>query len=95
MKKTRPFDHKVAELMCSNLLKWAAQQKEAAGYNGSFHDGGASVVEEKVQAFKAGMELRIPEFWSAQYAETYDRYLKVQDPEWQNYQRLKAKFEES
>jgi hypothetical protein len=59
-----------------------------AAYGGSYHDGGAGVMREKIRFFKHGMENTVPPEWASLYAEiTAD-----EDPEYAEFLRLKAKF---
>lgn len=65
-------------------LKDAAAKRENAGYNGERSDGGASIIEGKVEAWKAGLEGQTPS-WMKKYEQQID-------PEWETYLRLQKKF---
>lgn len=68
----------------------AESKKMSAGMNGAHHDGGHRVMMDKVDAFLSGRAGGIPEEW-LNYARELDKEL---DPEYEEYMRLKKKFEE-
>lgn len=59
-----------------------------AGYSGAMNDGGASRLEDAVNAFEAGLQGIIPECLMKHYQE----YQRANDPEWAELQRLGKKF---
>lgn len=65
-------------------LKDASNKRTNAGYNGSHGDDGASIIESQVEAWKAGLEGRIPA--------SMKKYEQQIDPEWETFQRLQKKF---
>ena len=64
----------------------AEDVEQAAGHNGAMHDGGA--IRMLVDAWEAGLEGRVPNSLR-DYATQAKREA---DPDWAEYQRLKAKF---
>ena len=67
------------------VLAAAHSKREAAGFNGDHHDGGASRLEMQVEFYEMGEAGIMPKEW--------EQYEKTLDPEWNEYQRLKYKFE--
>jgi len=71
------------------LIKLEATKKaEDAGYQGSLNDGGASILRNQVNFYTAGMNGTIPEEWKKYVKES----LKISDPEYSEYIRLKEKY---
>lgn len=66
------------------ILHDAHECRENAGYNGSHHDGGASVLEMQVKYFRYGQNNELPPAWQ--------KYIEQLDPEYQEYLRLAEKF---
>jgi len=81
----------------SNVVK---QKKLDAGFSGSWDDHGASVLEDKLEMFMCGVksicdlfnivpgvddEIEIPK--------EFEEYFITEDPEYDEYKRLKEKFE--
>ncbi len=77
------------EKIMQKVLAEAHSARENAGYSGSWGDGGASVLEAQVQFYRYGRDGVVPPEWQ-KYA---DQANKEADPEYAQYQRLKAKFE--
>lgn len=68
------------------LLEEEAEQKAiSAHHNGAFNDGGASAILKDIELYKKGMDLEIPEQWEK-------HFIKL-DSEYDEYIRLKKKFE--
>lgn len=70
----------------AHLLKKADDMAFDAGMSGSFNDGGAEALRQRVKAFDAGVARMIPDEWERMVA-------PLMDPEYATFQRLKAKFE--
>lgn len=70
----------------SALVRKADEMEYNAGMSGSMSDGGANVLRANIAMFEAGMAHRIPAEWDRIAA-------PLLDPEYADYQRLKAKFE--
>ena len=73
------------EKLKQRVLAEAEARRESAGFNGSHHDGGASVLEMQVEFYTLGQQGKIPHTWK--------KFEQEFDPEWEEYQRLKNKFE--
>jgi len=83
-----PSDQISIESILEAVLKSAEESRQSAAWSGSRDDGGASLAsltETKVNFYKMGMNRVIPKEWEG--------YLKKQDPEYDEYLRLKKKFE--
>lgn len=61
-----------------------------AGYNGSYSDGGASVLREQVKYYKYGRDGILPPEWEPYQLQA----LRESDPDWAELMRLKKKFGE-
>jgi hypothetical protein len=72
-----------------HLLEDAYQRYQNAGYSGSHHDGGSSDLLRSIEAYVHGWFKVLPREW----ARIQLRLRHQQDPEWEEYQRLKKKFE--
>jgi hypothetical protein len=81
MKSEQDVQDKIMQL----VLEDAADREMGAGMNGSHHDGGAHDLRMEVEFYRYGRSGVIPPTWN--------KYLKELDPEYQEYLRLKAKFE--
>lgn len=68
----------------------AHNRRENAGYSGSWGDGGARDLQEKVECWKAGLEGRIPDALKKFFTD----FEKSRDPQYTEYLRLKERFEE-
>jgi hypothetical protein len=76
------------EAVLAFILAKAHGDRESAGMNGSWGDGGAGALETQVKFYRYGMQGIVPPEWS-KYVE------KVQhqaDPEYETFLRLKEKF---
>ena len=67
------------------VLREADKKEENAAYSGERGDGGARLLRERVKFFKYGLEGTIPVEWKE-----YELQL---DEEYEEYLRLKKKFE--
>lgn len=67
------------------VLADAKKSREDAGYSGRMDDGGASRLEDQVKFYNYGRNGATPPEW--------EHYEKQLDPEFQEYQRLKKKFD--
>jgi hypothetical protein len=67
----------------------AAERREAAGFNGAMHDGGAREIEAQIRIYEAGQKGVMPEAW-VEFQREFDR---ATDPEYTKYLELKKKFE--
>ena len=77
------------ERLINFILKKADNVQESAGYNGSWDDGGAARLREEVKFYRYGLLGEIPEEWKKHIVE----YRRENDPEYDEYKRLKEKFE--
>ncbi|WP_210516412.1 hypothetical protein [Hymenobacter terricola] len=77
-------------LIKARLEAKARGAEEAAGYQGSYSDGGASAIRTAIYYYEAGMYGQLPLGWN----EIDDQLAKEADPEYQKLQQLKQKFEE-
>lgn len=64
--------------------------REDAGFNGRHDDGGARVLEDQIEVYKAGLKNIMPLVWQPYIVE----FVKSTDPEYAEFKRLKAKFRE-
>ncbi len=78
------------EDLISAMYKKAETMKHNAGMNGAWNDGGASALVEQIEAFKCGMTGQVPNGW----LEVANQMKNEDDPDWEQYQKLKTKFEE-
>ena len=67
----------------------ADNKRKNAAYSGDMGDGGAKMLEDQVDIYRAGMSGRIPPVW----LEYHKEFTNVSDPEYQKYLELKKKFE--
>lgn len=81
-------DGELAEIIAA-VLAHASELEMNAGYSDARHDGGAGELRAMVEAYRCGMNRRLPAGWEV-YAE---QMRQKRDPEWEEYQRLKSKFE--
>lgn len=72
-------------------LQEAANNRENAGYAGEWGDRGASHMEDRASAYKSGRAQEVPA-WLQRH---YEKVKAQRDPEFDEYQRLKKKFEGS
>jgi hypothetical protein len=84
------INHELFDEVMRLALLEADNARVNAGMSGSFHDGGASAIENAVKFFKYGLDRKIPPEW--------DKYRKIavnnKDPEYAIYLKLKEKFKE-
>ena len=85
MQQTQSFEQRWSKVRAA-LMKHADELAYSAGMDGAHHDGGASALRQQVRTFEAGMARSIPAEWERIVA-------PLLDPEWADYQRLRAKFE--
>lgn len=71
------------------VLAEAHNARESAGYGGRWDDGGASVLEAQVQFYRYGQQGIVPPEWQKHA----DQARKEADPEYEQYMRLRTKFE--
>lgn len=74
------------------ILNSAAGHKLDAAYGGSWGDGGASQQMSQLQAFLDGVAFGVAEHKSMTYGALLKSIELSKDEEYQEYQRLKAKF---
>jgi hypothetical protein len=67
----------------------AESMRDDAGHNGRMDDGGAGRLEDTIMAYDGGVLGIIP----ASLDSLWQQFKKEKDTEYQEYQRLKAKFE--
>ena len=77
------------EAVIKRILDAAEKKRLDAGMDGAWHDGGASEMERRVEIFRCGMKGIIPQIW-IEYAKDVRN---EDDPKWEEYLRLKRKFE--
>jgi hypothetical protein len=77
------------EQIIQRVLAEARDVKTAAAYNGNMTDGGADVLEAQVRFYRYGRNGVVPPEWQ-KYA---DQVRKEADPEYEQYKKLKMKFE--
>ena len=70
------------------LLDKAKVLEDNAGYSGAHHDGGARELRNQVEIYISGQYNEMPEKWE-RYAKEFET---KNDPEYQDYLRLKKKF---
>ena len=76
-------------IVLKKILDAAEVKRIAAGMDGAWNDGGASELVNQVEIFKCGMEGTVPQRWIEYAKEVRDEA----DPKWEEYLRLKDKFE--
>ena len=67
------------------VLEAAEQAREDAGFSGRLDDGGAGRMKDQVKFYEYGQRGVVPTEW--------EKHLKKLDPEWEEFQRLKKRFE--
>lgn len=70
------------------LMEIAAQKQLSANLNGE-HSRTADDIQEQISVYEAGMAGKIPDVWKLYHAD----FVKLNDPEYNEYLRLKEKFE--
>ena len=71
------------------IMEKAARRKEDAALGGHYHDGGYRESQKEIDFFLAGWERVLPSSWRQIAQEIRNEA----DEDWQEYQRLKKKFE--
>jgi len=79
---------KIEELL-ECILKEADTREYNACAGGESHDGGARALRDQVSCYRHGMAGTVPPTWSS----ILDIYFKEKEAEYQDYLRLKQKFE--
>jgi hypothetical protein len=74
--------------LSSRMRVRAGNIANAAGQNGRADDGGARSLVLQCEAFEAGLGMKVPQNWKEEAAEMK----RLDDPEYQEYKRLKKKF---
>lgn len=82
---SRKEKSEILEKLFKLLAEEAENRALSAHYNGSFNDGGATAILEEVDIYKKGMNMEIPKQW--------EKHLAKLDSEYDEYIRLKKKFE--
>lgn len=67
----------------------ARRLRDIAAYSGAMNDGGASIILTQLKFYKYGRDYVIPPEWN----DLVKQYERENDPEYQDYLRLKEKFE--
>ena len=84
------IDKKHLNELFKYIMNLADKKASNAGHAGEMNtDYGAAKLREQVFYYKAGMNSQIPAPWADYYKDVYDSF----DPEWEEYQRLRNKFE--
>jgi hypothetical protein len=79
----------VVDAALALYLTEAQTKRDSAGYAGEWGDGGASRMEEQVADYKSGRMNEIPTW----LVRCYSKVKAQRDPDFDEYQRLKKKFE--
>lgn len=86
------IDKKLVKYIETTVLQSAKQTREAAGYDGRYDDGGASVKENNLKYWLSGINGQIPDAYS-RLVENYKRQQLIDnDHEYREYLRLQEKF---
>lgn len=84
---------KISEVDINAVMKKIRAKADSdrldAGMGGYHHDGGASELIRQVEMFEDGMNGVVPQTW-IEYAKEVRNQA---DPEWEEFQRLRNKFE--
>jgi len=67
----------------------AEKKRDNAAQGGEYGDGGASALEDQILIYKCGLSGKFPSKWE-KYRKEYENSI---DPEYQEYLKLKEKFE--
>lgn len=78
----------IFEKVVALVLAEAQEKRNSAGWSGSMSDGGAARLEEQVRFFRYGRDRVMPDEWRV----FEQQVVRDSDPEYAEYQRLKAKF---
>jgi hypothetical protein len=81
-------DYATMELVFSLIEKDAAERENNAAHGGEHGDRGASRLREEIRFYREGMSGSVPSNWTVYY----EKAKAMQDPEWEEYKRLKLKF---
>lgn len=84
-KLSREKKLEVLETIFIMVEKEADKRAYEAGMGGHHHDGGSTVMKTEVNLYKKGMKLEMPKQW--------EKHLQTLDEEYDEYIRLKNKFE--
>lgn len=83
----------MTEEMMTDLMTMLENQAKAladdAGYGGRMDDGGSGLLRLQMKFFEYGFDRQIPTEWEDLVGDIQNQ----NDPEWEEYQRLKARFE--
>ena len=82
-------DKKVTHDFIQHLREKAEKAKMNAAYSGAHHDGGYSFQMARIQFYLYGQSSIFPKEWE----EDYKEFLVISEPEYQEYLRLKRKYE--
>jgi len=89
------MDERILKRAAGLYRKKAQDKRESAAYGGSYGDGGASLMESKLNAFLSGWNREIPE-WLDEHVEEarieIEREAYKKDPEYAKFLELKEKF---
>lgn len=81
-------EEKLKNFIANKVRSIAQGNRDSAGYNGEWGDRGASNMEDKLNFWLDGLAGRIPK----EYQQYADAMTIENDPEYQEFKRLKAKF---
>lgn len=81
----------IKDIIVRTVDQSAKSAEENAGYAGSMHDGGASTMRNRLEYWLDGIEFA-QTGKSNKYGDIIRRYEVQQDPDWEEYNRLKEKF---
>lgn len=82
------FDERLINKAIEIYLADANERELNAGYGGHMHDGGAGYMRNNVDAYKAGLNKKVPDFLKS----SYELAMKESDPEYKEFIRLSKKF---
>jgi hypothetical protein len=88
-RKLIAIDHERIPGFFNAMEARAKSLADSAGFSGSWGDNGAGHLRERVECWRAGLENRVPDALE----DEFDEYSKTQDPEYNEFLRLKNKFE--
>ena len=89
MVHTEYIDLPTLERLEKLVEDWAKRAEDTAGYSGAMNDGGARAMRESFSMYKQGFNKILP----VKYKALLEEDAKHRDPEYQEYLRLKKKFE--
>lgn len=73
----------------NHLRALASAKRESFAYAGSMSDGGAAELEREILIYQAGVDGTLPDTWKREYK----IFANTMDPEYEQYLKLKEKFE--